>query len=231
MVEGDSLKVAERGRARRVLLAVDKRGWSYETIAKGLVRYNDDPSLALDILSLSEDREQIENRQREYDLVFALGWTSVFAKKKKLGFRAELPTVEPDRIITGVHSHRAWDDYQSTPDFCPAPPAALIEKLGSVRGVNIISKRLYNLFRNAGLRNATLTENGVDAELFRPISAVSPAPGRPLRVGFSGSKEIAKHDRLKGFSDFIEPLNRIAGVEVVELGGRGEKTGPSCGDA
>jgi glycosyltransferase involved in cell wall biosynthesis len=68
-----------------------------------------------------------------------------------------------------------------------------------------------------------LTENGVDTELFQPTQPINTDRNRPLNVGFSGSKDIAKHDSLKGFSEFILPLNEIPNVKVHVLGGRGEQ--------
>lgn len=213
-----------RGRARgSVLIITDKPGWSYDTIAKGLVRHNDNPRLKLDIAAAIDAAERIEREHAHYDLVFPLGWTQVIAKKKKLAYRDLLPFLDRRKLITGIHSHRSWDDYASTPDYSPAPAPALLAKLSTLRGINIISRRLYGIFERAGLTNITLTENGVDTELFHPLEPIGVDRRKPLIVGFSGSKDIAKHDLLKGFSDFIEPLRALANVRVAILGGRGEQ--------
>lgn len=211
---------------RRVLVVVDKYGWSYDTIAKGLVEHNTDPGLELQVASAAEDAERIAREHERFDLVFVLGWTNVFAKRKGLAYQALLPFIDPRRLVTGIHSHRSWDGYASTPEHTPAPPDALIEKLAGLRGVNVISRRLHRIFQAAGLRNLTLTENGVDTTLFAPTRAPGAEPQAPLVVGFAGSTAIARHDDLKGFSAFIEPLADLPGVVVRALGGRGANQVP-----
>jgi glycosyltransferase involved in cell wall biosynthesis len=205
-----------------VLVIIDKPGWAYDTIAKGLVKYNENAALVLDIASVSDQMDVIEREHKKYDLVFPLGWTDVIAKNKKELYQDRLPFLERSKLITGIHSHRSWDGYESQPDFMPAPPDELIEKLAKLRGINIISRRLYRIFQQAGLSNIALTENGVDTDLFNPTIPVNTDQRKPLVLGFSGSKEIAKHDYLKGYSEFIEPLNTLPNVQVKVLGGRGE---------
>ena len=207
----------------KVLIITDKPGWAYDTIAKGLVRYNDNAGLVLDIAAVSGQMDFIEREHHRYDLVFPLGWTDVIAKHKKHLYQDRLPFLDRSKLITGIHSHRSWDSYASQPDMSPAPPAELIKHLAALKGINIISRRLYQIFERAGLDNITLTENGVDTELFSPTASVNTDRQLPLILGFSGSKEIAKHDYLKGFSEFIAPLNALPNVQVRELGGRGEQ--------
>jgi glycosyltransferase involved in cell wall biosynthesis len=206
----------------KVLIVTDKPGWSYDTIAKGLVRYNDNPGLVLDIAAASTQLDFIEREHHRYDLVFVLGWTDVISKSKKQLFKDRLVFLDRSKLITGVHSHRSWDGYQSVPDSAPEPPPELIAKLARLKGVNAISRRLHGIFARAGLANIVLTENGVDTELFSPSRALHTDRSQPLVLGFSGSKDIAKHDALKGFSEFIEPLGTLPGVRVEVLGARGE---------
>lgn len=207
----------------KVLIITDKPGWSYDTIAKGVVRYNDNPNLALDIAAASDDMAFIEREHDRYDLVFALGWTQVIAKKKKLQYQDLLPFLDRRKLITGIHSHRSWDDYASEPECSPPPPPVLVERLSGLTGINIISRRLYRIFEHAGLTNIVLTENGVDTELFSPALPVNTDRRKPLILGFCGSKDIAKHDYLKGYREFIAPLGDIPNVRIKVLGGRGEQ--------
>lgn len=207
----------------KVLIIVDKFGWSYDSIASGLVRHNSNPLLSFDIVSLQDGAERIERIHAAYDLIFAMGWTLILSKKKKHGYRELLPSLDRSKVITGIHSHRSWDNYASLPDYCPAPPVELVAKLAQVRNINAISRRLYEIFSAAGLSNLTLTENGVDADLFKPAWPINTDRRLPLVVGFSGSTESAKHDYLKGLSEFILPLKELPNVEVKVLGGRGEQ--------
>ena len=215
------LTVRARRASGRVLIITDKPGWSYDTIAKGLIRYNDNPGLVLDVAAASEQMAFIEREHHRYDLVFPLGWTQIIAKKKKHLYQPLLPFLDRRKLITGIHSHRSWDGYASMPDVLSMPPPALLERLSMLKGINIISRRLYGIFEDAGLTNIVLTENGVDTELFCPSAPVNTDRRAPLVVGFSGSKDIAKHDFLKGFSEFIEPLGAVPNVRIKVLGGRG----------
>ena len=204
-----------------ILIIVDKYGWSYDTIAQGLASYANKDYFNFDIVSEKDDVDYIERHHMNYDLIFAIGWTSVISKKKSDGYRDRLAFLDRKKLITGIHSHRSWDDYLSLPDVLHRPPQELVSKLQHIQGINIISKRLYKIFREAGLQNITLTENGVDTVLFRPITPILTDRRRPLVIGFSGSAEIKKHDDLKGLSTYILPLHDAPNVEVKVLGGRG----------
>ena len=206
----------------KILIILDKFGWAYDTLAQGLVNHAQQENLAFDIVSVIDDIGFIEKNHHTYDLVFAFGWTTVLSNKKNKNYVELLPFLDKTKLITGIHSHRSWDGYLSQPDELPPPPAALIEKLANIKKINVISRRLYRIFINAGLANIVLTENGVDTELFKPTRAISTDQNKPLIIGFSGSKDIPKHDYLKGFSEFILPLNELPNVQVSVLGGRGE---------
>ncbi len=216
-------------RRNRVMLIVDKYGWSYDAIARGIVAHAQKDDLAIDILSEKEDAELIKRRHDDYDLVFAMGWTSVFSKKRKTNYEEKLPFIDKTKLIAGIHSHRAWDDYRSTPDWSPEPPEGLIEKLASLRAVNAVSRRLLSIFDEAGLKNLTLTENGVDTDLFEPLVPVNVDRRRPLLIGFSGSTAVQKHDDLKGLSTYILPLGDLSNIEIRVLGERGPKQVPRDG--
>ncbi len=206
----------------KVLIVIDKHGWSYDTIARGLVKHNPNPDLAFDIVAVNEEPEFIERHHAQYDLVFAIGWTLIMSKKPKHHYHDLLPFLDRAKLITGIHSHRSWDDYRSLPDAQPAPTGELVQRLAQLKGINIISRRLFRIFSEAGLSNIVLTENGVDTTLFTPTRLVNTDRQTPLAIGFSGSTHIAKHDHLKGFSEFILPLGEIPNVEVKVLGGKGE---------
>ncbi len=212
-----------RTKIRKVLIIVDKFAWSYDTIAKGLVKYNTNDKLSFDIVSIKEGLEYIEKNHTDYDLVFAIGWTLIISKKKKENYREKLTFLDRKKLITGIHSHRSWDEYSSLPETFPPPPIELLNKLSQVKNINIISRRLHKIFKDAGLKNIVLTENGVDTDLFKPAHPINTDRKIPLVLGFSGSTNIPKHDYLKGFSQFILPLNDIPNVEVKVLGGRGEQ--------
>ncbi len=176
----------------KVLIVIDKHGWSYDTIARGLVKHNPNPDLAFDIVAVNEEPEFIERHHAQYDLVFAIGWTLIMSKKPKHHYHDLLPFLDRAKLITGIHSHRSWDDYRSLPDAQPAPTGELVQRLAKLRGINIISRRLFKIFSEAGLSNIVLTENGVDATLFAPTRPVNTDRQTPLVIGFSGSTHISR---------------------------------------
>ena len=83
-------------RRARVLIIVDKYGWSYDTIAHGIVDHARDADLAVDILWEKEDAGLIERRHDYYDLVFAMGWTSVLLQEEKDRLRRQAPLCRQD---------------------------------------------------------------------------------------------------------------------------------------
>lgn len=182
----------------RVLLVCDRPNWAYDAIARALVKHNDDPGLELDIFHLKTREKQLKKLRKAYDGFFVLGWQMLDATS----------FLDRGKVITGIHSHHAWDDRRTQPDASVPPPRELVERLARYRGVNAVNRRLTDLFRAEGL-DVAYTANGVDVELFRPTEPI--AQDGPLRVGYSGSK---KHDWRKGVTEFIEPATAIEGVEL-----------------
>ncbi|NQT06413.1 MAG: glycosyltransferase family 4 protein [Candidatus Omnitrophica bacterium] len=197
----------------KVLLICDKRDWAYDSIAKALVKYNDRKGLALDIYYIKADGRSLKEIHKSYDLCFFIGWQLIFAERRGLfgtgrRYKKRFPFIDDDKILTGIHSHHAWDKRETTPDKDVKPPRKLISALERCHGVNVVSKRLYSIFKDSGLKNISYTPNGVDTELFLPTEPVK--EDGELRVGYSGS---LKHDWRKGITELIEPACKMAGVE------------------
>lgn len=183
----------------KVLLVCDRPNWAYDAIARALVKHNDDPALELEIFHQKGREKEFKKARKRYDGIFVLGWQQLDGIEKWL---------DPERTLTGIHSHHSFDERRTTPDRSVPPPRELVERLARYRAVNAVSRRLTDLFAAEGL-DVTYTPNGVDTELFAPTTEIS--AGGPLTVGFSGSK---KHDWRKGVSEFIEPAAAIDGVEL-----------------
>lgn len=203
----------------RILIVCDRPNWAYDAIAKALIRYNRDPSLDFDVAYIKGGDVPLETIYDDYDVVFVMGW-QLLAELRQGKLAQLLPFLDakiverlsfldPNRTLTGIHSHHAWDDQQTQPDNNVLPPQNLIKFLQRYRGVNAVSRRLYDLFRQAGLTNVVYTPNGVDIELFKPEAEIN--LDGPLRVGFSGNK---KHDWRKGITEFIEPACNLPGIEL-----------------
>lgn len=183
----------------RVLLVCDRPNWAYDSIARALVKHNDDPALELEVFHAKDRARDLKKVRKDYDGIFVLGWQLL----EPLGF------LDRRRTLTGIHSHHSFDERATQPDRSVPPPRKLVKLLSRYRGVNAVSRRLAELFAASGLDDVVYTPNGVDAELFRSTAEIR--SDGPLRVGFSGSR---KHDWRKGVTEFIEPAADVAGVEL-----------------
>ena len=139
--------------------------------------------------------------------MFVMGW-QLFGPLVDGHVDLSLKSLDRGRTLTGLHSHHSFDGRATQPDRSVAPPEGLVRFLAGYAGVNAVSRRLAELFGDAGL-DVAYTPNGVDTELFAPAAEI--AAGGPLRVGYSGS---LKHDWRKGISEFIRPASALDGVEL-----------------
>ena len=191
---------------RRVLLVADRPNWAYDTIARALVKFNDDPDLILDIEYVKNGKRLLENIHRDYDLIFFLGWQTLLRNES---YKLRYKFIDKKKILTGIHSHHAWDGRASSPDKSIPPPIELIMFLKQFAGVNAVSRRLYELFLGSGLDTVTYTPNGVDTSIFTATN--EERVNNELRVGFSGNDQ---HDWRKGIREFIEPATRMDGISL-----------------
>ncbi len=193
----------------KVLVVADRPNWAFHDIAKALAKHIEDPELDFDITYLKGAEKGLRELYREdYDLIFVLGW-QVIAKLEDGRITDRYGSLDSSRTLTGIHSHQAWDDGLTAPDREAAPPPVLVDYLNRFAGVNLVSRRLYELFLGEGLQNGACTLNGVDTHMFTPEGPVGTFGD--LRIGFSGTK---KHDQLKGVSEFIAPACDIPGVTL-----------------
>lgn len=198
----------------KILLVCDKRNWAYDSIARALIKYNRDSSISLESCYIKEGIDILRRFSKKCDLVFFLGWQLILEERKSLFSREKIykkrfSFLEDEKILTGIHSHHAWDQRRTRPDKDVVPPASLIKALAKFRGVNAVSKRLATLFKKAGLENIVYTPNGVDIDIFKPVKPLKDKG--PFKAGYSGS---LKHDWRKGITELIEPACKMGGVEL-----------------
>ena len=191
-----------------VLLVCDRRNWAYDSIAQSLIRYNNNRGLTLEVAYIKESPQILLDAAERSDKVFVLGW-QLLQTRGRFGFVKLSPLFDRRKVITGIHSHHAWDHRKTQPDDMVLPPRKLVRFLNRLRGVNVVSKRLFDLFDSRGLDRLIYTPNGVDARQFTPINPLCRQD--ELVVGYSGS---LKHDWRKGITEFIEPACRKAGVRL-----------------
>lgn len=195
----------------RALILADKADWSYMQIAQAVQAYNTDPNLTINVMALKGHEAEFLAREESYDRVLVMGHQMAESASMR-------NAVDPQRWLTGVHSHHSFDpDLQTTPDDDVPPPRSLLKSLQRFRGVNAVSDRLTALFRAYGVPVA-YTPNGVDTERFKPVHPLS--EDGPLRVGVAYTP---KHDARKGVSEFIRPACERVGAILVEAKARSEQ--------
>lgn len=182
----------------KILVLTDRENWAYHSIAKSLVKYNPYTHVHISIMHIKSDISLIRKNFNKYDRILVMGWQNY----EKVNF------IPHDRTMTGVHSFHSWDNKKTTPDKDVCPPKSLVHLLNSFTKVNVVSKRLYEVFTKAGV-NVIYTPNGVDSEIF--LRRRMPPVGKKTIIGYSGSKA---HDWRKGVSQFILPAVKRSNVEV-----------------
>ncbi len=143
----------------KLLIVGDSRRWAFGHISTSIKRFNQDNSIDITIIYTKEDAVEIAKvTWRKYDIIFLMEWNLY----KLFDF------IPKNKIITGIHSFCTWDFNLSKGEKVLQPPESLIDYLGDFLRINIISKRLLNLFSKHDLPDIYYTPNGVDCDLFYP---------------------------------------------------------------
>lgn len=182
----------------KVLLLTDKLNWAYHSIAQSLQKYNSDKKVSLSVEPIKSNEAKIKKTFRKYDRILVMGWQTY----NRVRFIGKL------NVMIGLHSHHSWDKRRTKPDKDVNPPKPLVQFLSKFYGVNAVSKKLYDLFKNNGLENIHYTPNGVDTEIFK---CQTNDMSKKFTVGYSGSKG---HDWRKGVTDLILPSAKMAKVRT-----------------
>ncbi len=208
---------------KKILAIIDSYEWSYHNILKGILNYGQrhltNAGAELAIASFKTERSKIENEWSTFETIFPVGWQLITQTKRRFGigpsyYSRVFRRIPDEAVKVGIHSHRAWDRDRTLPTSLVSPPKHLVRHLSRFRSVNAVSRRLYRLFSEQGLRNLVLTEPGVDHELFRPRLELGRDKNRPLRVGFSGNSLSTRQDQLKGYSEFFVKLKGLDWIEL-----------------
>ena len=194
----------------KVLIIADKPNWAYDSIAKSLLKYNY-TDIIFDVDYIKKPKRNLRIIHKEYNLIFFLGW-QLLAHIENDEIIEDIKFIDKKKIITGIHSHHSWDNKKTLPDIDVYPQQCLVDYLNKFRGTNCVSKKLYKIFKNSGLKNLTLTENGVDDDIFtqKNINYAN----KNLTIGFSGNSQ--NHDWRKGVTEFIIPATIKAKCKFVE---------------
>lgn len=173
----------------RILFIADEPNWVFERHARTLHEFLEDE---FDFTLAFRGQAFSED---DYDLIYPLEWNLVRPGAIR----------DPARYVTGIRSHCSWRNE----DF-GAFTKLLSEKF---HRVHVVSERLRTLFAGH-VPNLVLLTHGVRADFFRATTrSDSSGPGK-LRLGWAGNRKSPE----KGFAEFIEPLGRLPGVELVFCG-------------
>ena len=173
---------------RRVLLIADVPDWIFARHCKMLERF------------LGEEFEFTTQymgrpiRESDFDLIYPLEFNLVPAEQ----------ITQPGKWVTGLRSHTAWQNG----DFLE-----LVKLLATrFQCVHAVSRRLQHILEPF-LPSVEYVTHGVDTDFFTARTR-SDQSGRRLRLGWAGSRM----NPTKGFNEFIAPLGRLPGVELVFCG-------------
>jgi len=201
---------------KTVLLVLDRPHWAFDNIAKQLINHNN-RNFHLKTYHLKGNFEEFSLASSHVDLVFFFHWSLAARisnplisfshplpfRKKKIKFNYF--ELKQKNMIAGIHAHHDFDDKKTQPGLNISPPHNLINFLSQFKAVNAVSKRLVNIFCEAGLKNVCYTPNGVDVDFFKPLKPLNSNSSDKLRVGYIGTK---KRDWKEGISEFVEPLGK-----------------------
>ena len=167
----------------KVLFLCDVKGWAWWIKSNFIKKYISD-EFDIDILHfIGSGRGKID--PNKYDLYFTFGYS--FISKIK-------GSIPKNRKITGVTAHR--------------PLNVIIPKMRIAGYVHANSILLYNELKKYNFGNRLYyLPNGVDADLFRPITSI-PRKKDNIIVG-----HIGKLSPQKGQDDFIKPAIIKSGAE------------------
>lgn len=173
----------------RILLIADVPNWIFERHCLTL------KSLLSDEFECTILYDNQPYEESSFDLIYPLEWYKVKAEAIS----------NPRKYITGIRSHLVWPDY----DF-----HELVQYLSTHFAlVHVVSRRLYKIFAPY-MPNLRYVTHGVDTDFFSPVTTDKQS-GQTVKIGWAGNrKSLGK----KGFSELIEPLGSLPGIELVFCG-------------
>jgi glycosyltransferase involved in cell wall biosynthesis len=180
---------------KRILLVPNILTTALGIIAKNIKKfwnYQKCPA-SIDILTTEQLLENYKI-EKEYDVIFPMYYIDAI---RLINF------LNPQKIITGIHSHNIWDNNLTTPEQDAQPPDDLCLFLNSLKSTNVISKRLFTIF-NTKVKNMKYTRCGVDTNVFfkKDIKKTN-----SFIVGWVGNINPDYHGGAKGFYDIVKPLS------------------------
>jgi len=186
---------------KSVLLVVDNRNWAYHTKANAIMSNYKSDKVRFHIVGYKDPGVELRDAFKKFDNYVFFGFQNFGKCARKFG-------ADPKKALVSVASHMSWDNGATQPDNQVLPSERIIEYLRGFKAVSTVSKRLQNLFAQAGLKTA-YTPNGVPTDMFTP--KFDPAHSMKMVVGYAGRDR----DDKKGHRTFIIPaVSKLPGVSL-----------------
>jgi len=179
---------------KHILMVVDRIGWAYSTKAEALVNNYKGKNIKFELISTKEPFPKLKRAFAHSDLYLFFGFQNFKKCQRHAGAVA-------NKSIVSVASHESWDHKQTQPNNQVLPDQQIINYLKQFKSVSAVSKRLVNLFKQAGLKEIYYTPNGVSINEFPPKFNL---PKKPLICGYAG-RDV---DQKKGNRSIIIPAIR-----------------------
>jgi glycosyltransferase involved in cell wall biosynthesis/predicted Zn-dependent protease len=178
-----------QGRKPRVMLMADVPNWIFARHCKVLTQFLSDE---FDFDLKLQGQTYTES---DYDLLYPLEWNLIPAPQIRT----------PAKYVTGIRSHLSW----ATQDFLPFCDFLAMR----YQRIHCVSKRLQAMFAPFVPRSHHVT-HGTDTGFFTPTTRADLSGAGRIRIGWAGNRI----NKTKGFEDYVAPLARLPGVELVFCG-------------
>ena len=186
--EGSSVTTPAATRRPRILAIADVRHWIFERHAQTL------RDALIDEFEIVVHYFTDPYDESAYDLIYPMEFGLVPAERISA----------PWKYVTALRSHLSWKT---------ATPRALARFLSThFQRTHVVSARLRDELLPF-LPDVAYVTHGVDGLRFTPVNRHR-SEGMTLRVGWAGNRAAP----VKGFAEFVAPLQQLPGVEVVFCG-------------
>ena len=167
----------------KILLISDVRDWAWWIKSEYIEKYlNDEFDISLTWVINTEKRDKGRQNidKKKFDLYVTYGYSYV----------SRLGGIPEHKKVTGVTAHR--------------PHGTIVGQMKKCKWVHANSMMLLNELKSWGVDDAFYVPNGVDEELFRPVTPI-PKERDNIIVGHVGKKNT-----MKGQDQFIKPAIKLA---------------------
>ena len=100
--------------------------------------------------------------------------------------------LKSSEILTGIHSHRSWDNYETLPDKEVKPPKKLVDYLSGFKGINIDLEKGFNRLDFEALNQGSSGPNTAQVNVYDDKGALIHSNQWLLSTGSKASLIVVK---------------------------------------